>query len=72
MTVNRSNWFSEFRLAWIKESVGIYGFINREHIARKFGLSIPQCAVDLREVQAKWPKLMTYNPTTKRYERNGD
>lgn len=65
-------WYAEFRYAWIKEMVDIFGFINRKHIAKKFGISSIQASVDLREAQAKWPKLMTYNPTTKRYERNGD
>jgi hypothetical protein len=28
-------WFLEFRLAWIKESVEIFGQINRENVMRK-------------------------------------
>lgn len=65
-------WFSEFRYAWVKESIEIFGFINREHVARKFGISMPQIAVDFREIMRRWPDLMTYNASTKRYERNGD
>lgn len=42
-------WFTEHRLAWIKESVEIFGFINREHIQKKFGISTPQASYDLRE-----------------------
>jgi len=65
-------WFLEYRLAWIKESVEIFGQINRENIIRKFGMSMPQASLDLREACARWPELMTYNKSTKRYERNGD
>lgn len=65
-------WFLEYRLAWIKESVEIFGQINRENIIRKFGLSIPQASLDIQETIKRWPDLMTYNRSTKRYERNGD
>ena len=65
-------WFIEHRLAWIKESVEIFGQINRENIIRKFGLSIPQASLDIQEAIKRWPDLMTYNRSTKRYERNGD
>lgn len=65
-------WFIEHRLAWIKESVEIFGQINRDNIMRKFGISTPQASLDLRTVLERWPDLMTYNRSTKRYERNGD
>lgn len=65
-------WFLDFRLAWIKESVEIFGQINRENIMRKFHMSSPQASYDLSEAQRRWPDLMTYNKSTKRYERNGD
>ncbi len=39
---------------------------------RKFGISAPQASLDLREVLKRWPDLMVYNKSTKRYERNGD
>ena len=65
-------WFLEYRLAWIKERIEIFGQINREHIMRKFQMSSPQASADLSEAQSRWPSLMTYNRSTKRYERNGD
>jgi hypothetical protein len=64
-----SDWFREQRLAWIKESVQIFGFINREHIEAKFRVSTPQASVDIRDVMREWPNLMQYNPSAKRYER---
>ena len=70
--MSHERWFLEYRLAWIKESVEIFGQINRENIIRKFGLSIPQASLDIQEAIKRWPDLMTYNKSTKRYERNGD
>jgi hypothetical protein len=64
-----SDWFREKRLEWIKESVQIFGFINREHIEMKFRISTPQASFDIRDVMKEWPNLMQYNPSTKRYER---
>ena len=61
-------WFVEFRLAWIKESVEIFGCINREHIERKFRISTPQASNDIALVLRRWPDLMTYNKSAKRYE----
>lgn len=65
-----SDWFLEYRLAWIKESVEIFGQINRENIMQKFRISLPQASYDIAEVCKRWPDLMTYNRSTKRYERN--
>jgi hypothetical protein len=65
-------WYQEFRLAWIKESVEIFGQINRENVVRKFGLSPQVASADFRLVLERWPDLMTYNKSTKRYERDGD
>lgn len=60
-------WFVETRLAWIKESVEIFGFINREHIQKKFGVSTPQASVDIREALSRWPNLMAYDKSLKQY-----
>lgn len=64
-----SDWFVEHRLAWIKESVEIFGQMNRENIIAKFGVSLPQASIDIQEVLKRYPDLMTYNKSTKRYER---
>jgi hypothetical protein len=63
------NWFVEYRLAWIKESVEIFGHINREHISMKFSVSIQQASADIQRAMKRWPRLMAYNTSTKRYER---
>lgn len=62
------NWFGETRLAWIKESVEIFGAIRRPHIMKKFGISAPQASYDLREVQQRWPDLMDYDTADKIYK----
>lgn len=65
-------WYLEYRLAWIMESVEIFGQINRDNICRKFGLTPQVASADIKMVMERWPDLMTYNLSTKRYERNGD
>ena len=61
-------WFEDQRLEWIAETLRIFGYINREHIERKFGISTPQASHDLRTFMARWPGKMTYNTVSKRYE----
>lgn len=63
------NWFAERRLEWIRESVEIFGFINRAHVQRKFGISPAQAANDIGAARERWPDLISYNATAKRYER---
>ena len=61
-------WFESQRIAWIAEMLHIYGFINREHLMRKFGISRPQASNDLRSFQRNSSGGMKYNLSTKRYE----
>lgn len=60
-------WFPAVRVSWIVESVRIFGFINREHVMRKFGISKPQASNDLRLVLSTYPKLMAYDSSRKAY-----
>lgn len=60
-------WFEQHRLEWIAETLRVFGFINREHIERKFGLSTPQASNDLREFQRLHPDAMVYDKSAKRY-----
>ncbi len=62
-------WFESQRIAWIAEMLHIYGFINREHLQRKFGISQPQASHDLKSFQKHSAGAMVYNLSTKRYER---
>lgn len=63
-----ASWFWFQRRDWIVESLKIFGFINRDHIQRKFGISRPQASADLARIQREDSGLMIYNPSTKRYE----
>ena len=62
-----SSWFKEQRLEWIHESVRIFGFINRQHIEKKFDVSTPQASIDIRDAMKRWPNLMHYDTSAKRY-----
>jgi hypothetical protein len=57
-------------MEWIAESLRIWGFINREHVMAKFGISTPQASKDLNEFMRKNPEAMHYNPNLKKYVSN--
>jgi len=61
-------WFFRQRQEWIAEMLRIYGFINRNHLKRKFEVSTPQASSDLQFFLKKNPDVMAYNPSSKRYE----
>ena len=65
--MNDLPWFQQYRMEWIAETLRVFGFINREHIIRKFGLSTPQASVDLQRFQRLHPRAMTYDASAKRY-----
>jgi hypothetical protein len=54
-------------MEWIAETLRVFGFINREHLMRKFGLSMPQASIDLKAFQRLHPEAMFYNMNSKRY-----
>lgn len=62
------SWFADARQAWIAEMLVVYGFINRDHLMRKFRISQPQASMDLVRFAAENRGLMVYNVHTKRYE----
>lgn len=61
------NWFAEQRQLWIIEMLRIYGFINREHLLLKFGISPPQASNDLRAFAQRYPDVMRYDASRKAY-----
>lgn len=65
-------WFERYRMDWIAETLRVFGFINRDHLVRKFGISVPQASIDLRSFQQRYPRTMTYNKSAKRYEACGN
>jgi hypothetical protein len=48
----------------------VFGFINREHIERKFGVSTPQASMDLRDYMRTNPGMIVYDKSSKRYVRS--
>lgn len=67
--IEQGTWFQEQRLEWARESLQIFGFLNREHMVLKFGISAPQAAKDFGEARKRWPTLFVYNASAKRYEK---
>lgn len=62
-----SGYFKRMRVDWVKETIRIYGFINREHVMRKFDVSMPQASADLMAA-GREDAAIQYNSSTKRYE----
>lgn len=60
------NWFVDQRRIWIAECLRIYGFINRDHIKKKFAISTPQASADLQYFVSNG--IIEYNRELKRYE----
>lgn len=68
MTPRRSGgWFPQYRLNWIAETLRVFGFINRDHLMRKFGISMPQASADLAAFSRAHPDAMAYDLSAKRY-----
>ena len=63
-------WAEDYRQGWIAETVRVFGFINRTHLMRKFGISPAQAAKDLGVFQDTNPGVITYDTSEKRYVRS--
>jgi len=62
------SWYRQHRMDWIAETLRIFGFINREHLMRKFGISMPQASKDLNDFKKLYPDEIAYDLHSKRYE----
>lgn len=60
-------YFAQLRVGWIIESIEIFGFINRSHVVKKFGVSERVASSDFSAVQKLHPHLMRYDPSAKCY-----
>jgi hypothetical protein len=65
--VTEQRWFKQQRMEWIAETLRIFGFINREHLMSKFGISPAQAAKDFTEFQREYPDAMKYDVSAKKY-----
>ncbi len=54
-------------MEWIAETLRVFGFINRDHLIRKFGISRPQASNDLTAFQRVYPGTIIYDVSEKRY-----
>lgn len=61
------NWYADQRQKWIREMLRVYGFINRQHIMRKFGLSNAAAALDFKQFISTNPEAMTYDSNRRCY-----
>jgi hypothetical protein len=62
-----SSWFCQRRQEWIGETLRIFGFIQRAHLMRKFGISMPQASADLQKFKAANRNMMVYDEHAKQY-----
>jgi hypothetical protein len=62
-------WFEQQRQDWIADMLAVYGFLNREHLQRKFGISTPQASKDLQTFMRDHPGAMGYDLSRKAYVR---
>lgn len=60
-------YFENLRMGWIIETIEIFGFINRVHVVKKFGVSEQVASKDFQNVQKLHPHLMRYDTSSKCY-----
>lgn len=60
-------YFEQLRMAWIIEIIEIYGFINRSHVTKKFGVTEQVASKDFGNVQKLHPHMMRYDTGQKCY-----
>lgn len=63
-------WFEQQRINYIAETLRALGYINREHLIQKFGISTPQASHDLTVFQRIHPNAIKYDRSAKRYVSN--
>lgn len=68
--MKETRWFEKYRMEWIAETLRIFGFINREHLMLKFGISAPQAAKDFAAFLKLNPDAMHYDTSLKKYIAN--
>lgn len=65
-------YFEQLRIGWIIESIEIFGFINRSHVTKKFGVTAAVASSDFGKVQKLHPHLMRYDASAKCYFLKGN
>jgi WYL domain len=65
---NTEQWAVMERMRFIERSAYWRGTVNRQDLARVFGLSMAQASADLQQYQQENPGALVYNLNRKRYE----
>jgi hypothetical protein len=65
------NYFQRKRIKFINNMIWVYGYIQRVHLMRKFGISETQASLDIEAAQKIFPHLMVYNHQLKCYVHSG-
>ncbi|HEV2561219.1 MAG TPA: hypothetical protein VGT78_03670 [Rhizomicrobium sp.] len=60
-------WAEDYRQDWIAETLHVFGFLQRQHLMKKFGISMQQASLDIARFQKERPGAMAYNKSEKRY-----
>jgi len=68
MAKAKETWFVRYRQEWIAEMFEIFGSLRREHITKKFGVSIQQASIDLSRYQRANPRAIQYDSSAKIYK----
>lgn len=61
------NWAAKYRQDWISETLRVFGFINRTHLRRKFGLGPNGANRDFVQYKKDHPGAIIYNEDYKCY-----
>jgi hypothetical protein len=61
------SWFADQRQNWITQTLKVYGFINRQHLMRNFGISNAQAALNFKSFNIENPGEMAYDNIQKCY-----
>ena len=69
ITVDKLPYAKRLRLEYIEFTLYRHNGINRSHIIKKFGVSLPQASRDIRDYIKLFPKAIEYNLHNKQYEK---
>ena len=58
-----------FRLIWIDSALSTVGIVNRGDIVAACGVTVATASLDLRTYQERWPSLIEYDFSKKRFFR---
>lgn len=60
-------YYQRERMEWIADCLRVYGFVNRKHIMRKFGMSHPQASSDMTLFRRRNPGAVKYDLSNKMF-----